>query len=107
VERHMRPLKDCASANRKVSLASVAAVEPTLAGRNAFPSRACRASHTIRPKSRFQIEPRGFRIWDQVEQLECADCTLAHVQILLNSLTGVKYIIPQTFRFRRRRSRRQ
>lgn len=95
VERYMRPLENRCRPHRKVQRTAVAAIETTLAGSDAFPAQAGRAGCPFRPKSRFQIEPCGFRIRDHGKQLERADCTLAHGSMVANSLTGVKYINPK------------
>jgi hypothetical protein len=96
VQRNMAALENRCRANREIQSAAVATVETTLASGDAIPKNAGWAGSPIRPKPRLKIKSCGLGIRDQCEQLERADCRLAHSQIVANSLTGVKYINPQS-----------
>ena len=87
----MRTLEDGAGANGEVQFALVAAIEAALARRDPILPTACRASDAVRPKPFLKVEAGGFRIRYQGEELEGAYRALAHEQIVLNSLEGVKY----------------
>lgn len=93
----MRPLKYRPGANSEIQLAAVAAVEPARSLRNSSAGLALRANRAIHPESAFEISPRRWFIGEQLEELEGADCALAHALIVDNSLTGVKYFVLPVF----------
>ena len=87
----MRPLKDGCCPNGEVQLASIAAVEAALASRDAILTGASRAGNSIRPKAGFKVKPCCLLVGEHLEELEGADCALAHELIVDNSREGVKY----------------
>jgi len=87
----MRTLEDGPCTDSEIYLAFVAAIEAALAGRDAILAAASRADNAVRPKPCFKINPRCFRVWNQLEEFKGAYCALAHVCIVVNSLEGVKY----------------
>jgi hypothetical protein len=89
----MRPLEDGSRADCEVLLASIAAVEATLTHCDPISLRAHYACRAVRPEPRFEVNPRSLLVREHREQLESADCALAHEQIVLKSLTGVKYYL--------------
>lgn len=94
VERNVRPLEDRASSHREIQHTGVTAVETVLTGGNELTAFTSRTSNAVRPQSGFQIEPRGFLVWDQFKQLKRAYCAFAHKPNLLKICQGVKYINP-------------
>ena len=74
----MRPLEDRSGTDSEVQLALIAAVVAALAGRDALAGDTGRASGPIWPEACFQIDPCGFLIGEHLEQLQRADCALAH-----------------------------
>jgi hypothetical protein len=89
----VRPLEYGSGADCEVLLASIAAVESALAYCDPISLRAHYARRAIRPESRFEVNPRSLLVGEHREQLESADCALAHEQIVLKSLEGVKYYL--------------
>jgi hypothetical protein len=87
----MRPLKNGCRPNREIQLAFVAAVEPTLACRNAILTGASWAGDPLRPKAVLKVNPRCPLVGEHCEKLEGRNCALAHGLIVDNSLEGVKY----------------
>lgn len=69
----MRAPKDCAGAHGEIKLASVAAVEAVLAGRDALATLALRALHAIRPQTALKIDAGGLLIRECLKQLKRAD----------------------------------
>ena len=81
----------------EIQFAGVAAVEAALARGDVPRGFAGRTDRSIRPKARLQKQPRRLGIGEHLEQLKRANCTLAHVRILVNSLAfvkGIKWIVP-------------
>lgn len=74
----MRPFKDRRRANGEVQLALIAAVVTTLACCDALTSGTGGASCTFGPKPRFKVNPCCFLIGEHLEELQRADCALAH-----------------------------
>lgn len=87
----MRPLKDGCCPHREIQLASIAAVEATLASCNAILTRARWAGDSIGPKAGLKVKPCCLLVGEHCEKLKGADCALAHGLIVDNSLEGVKY----------------
>jgi len=73
VQRHMGAPEDGACADGEILLAGVAAVESTLAGRDALHALAGRADGPLGPQAGFQIQPRRLLVWELLEELEGAD----------------------------------
>jgi hypothetical protein len=78
VKRDMGTLKDRSGSDGEVDLTGIAAIEAALSGSDSLASLASRTDSAIGPKSRFQIDPCGFRIGKHLEQLERANCGLTH-----------------------------
>ena len=87
----MRPLENGCCPNGEVQLASIAAVESTLASRDAILAGASRAGNPVRPKTGFKINPCCLLVGEHCEKLKGRYCALAHDLIVDNSLEGVKY----------------
>ena len=87
----MRPLKDGCRPHREIQFALVAAVEPTLASRNAILTGARWAGNPIGPKTGLKVNPCCLLVGEHCEKLKGRNCALAHELIVDNSLEGVKY----------------
>jgi hypothetical protein len=88
----MCALEDGPGADREVKLAFVAAVEASLAGRDAVLTGASWARNTFRPKTTLKVDAGGFFVWKHLEKLEGADCRTAHDNGLSAGLrTGPDY----------------
>lgn len=74
----MRPLEDRCRANGEVQLALIAAVVAAFANCDALACDARGADGAVGPKPRFQIHPCCFLIGEHLEELQRADCALAH-----------------------------
>jgi hypothetical protein len=68
----MRPFKDGCRADSEVQLALVAAVETTLASRDAITTSTGRADCSLRPEARFQVNPCCLLVGEHREELEGA-----------------------------------
>jgi hypothetical protein len=86
VERDMRPLEDRASADREIKLAFVAAMEASLARRNAILTSAGWTGNTFRPEATFEVGSGGFLVGEHLEQLKGADSRTAHGERLSGGL---------------------
>lgn len=87
----MRPLEDGCRPHCEVQFALIAAVVAALASGDALTAGACWARCTFGPEARFKIESCGLLVGEHLEELQRADCALAHELIVDNSLKGVKY----------------
>lgn len=95
MKRNVRPLKDRASPNREIQFTGVTAIVAVLTGGDSLAAFTGWTNNAVRPQSGFQIEPRGFLVWDQFKQLKRAYGAFAHKPNLLKICQGVKYIIPK------------
>jgi hypothetical protein len=87
----MGPLENRCCADGEIQLALIAAVEATLASRDAILTGASWAGNPIRPKAGLKVNPRCLLVGEHCEKLEGRNCALAHEPIVDNSLEGVKY----------------
>lgn len=89
----MRPLENRCCPHREVQFASIAAIEATLASRDAILTRASWAGNPIRPEAGLKVKPCCLLVGEHCEKLKGADCALAHGLIVDNYLEGVKYYL--------------
>ena len=87
----MRTLEYRCCADSKVQLALVAAVVAALPSGDALKASTGWAGCSFRPETGFKVNTRSLLIREHCEQLESADCALAHEPIVDNSPEGVKY----------------
>lgn len=87
----MRPLENRPCTDCEIQLASIAAIEATLASRDAILTGASRAGDPIRPKAGLKVKPCCLLVGEHCEKLEGRYCALAHELIVDDSLKGVKY----------------
>jgi hypothetical protein len=73
VQRDVRPLEDCASADSEILLALVAAVVTASTLGDALAKSADRAAATVRPEARFKVAPCSLLVGEHGEQLMRAD----------------------------------
>jgi len=90
VQRDVETLEDGSGTHGEVLLTGVATVEATLADSDSGVALAHTARWALGPEPRFEVNPCGFLIGKQCEQLERADCACAHEVIVDDSLEGVK-----------------
>ncbi len=74
----MRPLEDRPGADGEILFALVAAVEATLARRDALAEAAVRTTDAVRPQTAFEVDPRRLLVREHLEKLEGRNGALAH-----------------------------
>ncbi len=84
MQRNVRTFENRAGANREILFAGVAAIEVILARGDALAKLANRAARTIRPKTTFKIDARGFLIGEHFKELECGNGALGHRSLFFN-----------------------
>lgn len=82
VQGNMRPLKDSARPDREILFTGVAAIEATLASRDAFRAFADRTNDAIRPQAGFQVETSRYRVGNHLKQLKGGYCASTHAENL-------------------------
>jgi hypothetical protein len=87
----MGPFKYGSRSDGEIQLAGIAAIEATLAGSDALIAQAHCALWSFWPQARFKVNTSSLLIGEHLEELEGADCALAHVRIVDYSLGVVKY----------------
>src|SRR5208337_4126072 len=79
VQRNVAALEDRPCTDSEVEGTGIAAVEANLRLlSNSLSTFAFRAERTVRPEPRFEVQPRRLSGREHLEQLEGADCALAH-----------------------------
>ena len=78
VQRNVRPLENCAGADREVLFALIATIETFLAGRDPLAKSANWAARSIRPKATFKVDPRRPLVGEHLEKLEGGNRALGH-----------------------------
>lgn len=78
VERNVRPLEDRSRSHGEIQHTGVTAIEAVLSDSDSLTAFTGRTKNAVRPQSGFQIEPRGFLVWDQFKQLKGRYGAFAH-----------------------------
>src|SRR5208337_2252611 len=86
VQGDVAALENGPGADREVKLALIAAVEASLAGRDAILTGAGWASYAFGPEARFQVDSCCLLIGEHLEKLKCADGRTAHSRGLSGGL---------------------
>lgn len=79
IQRYMRALEDGPRANREILFARVAAIVAAFADSDALAARADWTLNAVRPQTRFEIDPRRFRIGKELKKLKRADGYVVHL----------------------------
>ncbi len=87
VQGDVAALKNGAGPDGEVFIAGVAAIEASLARADTLAGIADGANGTIRPQARLQIEPRRFRVWKHLKDLESTYRAFTHDYSLLNGMS--------------------
>lgn len=95
MEGNVAPAKDGTSTHREIQLAGIAAVETVLPRRDPVGCFALGANRAMRPEASLQVGSGRRFIREHGENLEGGK-RCVHASILLDSLEGVKLVIPQS-----------
>jgi hypothetical protein len=81
MQRDVTALEDRPGADREVNLALIAAVETSLARRDAIPTRAGRASRSLGPETAFEVCPGRLFVREHLKQFERANSRSTHLRL--------------------------